>query len=360
MKISIGMALQKGPWGGGNQFAASLSEYLRNRGFEVVHDLSDDNIDLILLTEPRKNSRSSAFTDNDVIEYLRFRNSNTLVVHRINECDERKGTEHVNKLLINANRCADHTVFIATWLKELFIRQGISPDTSSVILNGADNTIFHPDGFSPWNHSDQLKIVTHHWGGNWLKGFDIYRQLDNMLAEPGWKEKIAFTYIGRTPQDFVFKHARHIAPLSGKELADELRQHHLYVTASRNEPAGMHHIEGAMCGLPLLFIESGALPQYCNGFGVSFTPENFTSGLEEIMETYDRWIAEMPHYSNTAERMCRNYHDLIQSLIQRAPELIALRSPWPPPTLVEKSAFVARDIQKKISCFSKSIQKKKK
>ena len=24
----------------------------------------------------------------------------------------------------------------------------------------------------------KLKIVTHHWSGNWMKGFDIYEKLD--------------------------------------------------------------------------------------------------------------------------------------------------------------------------------------
>ncbi len=35
MKISLGMNLQLGPWGGGNQFGHTLAEYLNRKGVEV-------------------------------------------------------------------------------------------------------------------------------------------------------------------------------------------------------------------------------------------------------------------------------------------------------------------------------------
>ncbi len=35
-KISIGSNIIKGPWGGGNQFAISLSGYLRKKDWKVI------------------------------------------------------------------------------------------------------------------------------------------------------------------------------------------------------------------------------------------------------------------------------------------------------------------------------------
>ena len=46
-----------------------------------------------------------------------------IIVHRINECDERKGTNNMNSLLKRANYVSDHTIFIASWLKELNLWQ---------------------------------------------------------------------------------------------------------------------------------------------------------------------------------------------------------------------------------------------
>ena len=143
MKVSIGTNIKDGPWGGGNLFAVNLKTYLLNNGHEVVHDLKDDDLDIILITEPRKTSESSAFTHVQVENYLRFQNSNTLVVHRINECDERKGTNFVNKYLIEANKIADQTVFVSRWLKDLYIRQGMDQIRKTVILAGANKKIFN-------------------------------------------------------------------------------------------------------------------------------------------------------------------------------------------------------------------------
>ena len=53
MKISIGSHVVKGPWGGGNLFVINLSNYLIKKGHTVIYDLIDDDIDLILLTDPR-------------------------------------------------------------------------------------------------------------------------------------------------------------------------------------------------------------------------------------------------------------------------------------------------------------------
>ena len=54
MKVSIGTNVKDGPWGGGNLFAINLTNHLIKNNHEVVYDLNHDDIDIILLTEPRK------------------------------------------------------------------------------------------------------------------------------------------------------------------------------------------------------------------------------------------------------------------------------------------------------------------
>ena len=90
MKVSIGTNIKEGPWGGGNLFAKSLKKYLEDNGHKVITNLSENDIDIILITEPRKTSESSSFTHDDVYKYLKYVNPSALVVHRLNECDERK------------------------------------------------------------------------------------------------------------------------------------------------------------------------------------------------------------------------------------------------------------------------------
>ena len=49
MLISIGSKIIEGPWGGGNLFVKNLSAFLTLNGHKVIFDLSEPNIDLILL-----------------------------------------------------------------------------------------------------------------------------------------------------------------------------------------------------------------------------------------------------------------------------------------------------------------------
>ncbi len=89
MVVAIGMKIKEGSYGGGNQFAACLVDFLINRGIEVTYELNRPDIDIILLTDPRVQSASAAFGPSEIIRYIRSKNNNAIVVHRINECDER-------------------------------------------------------------------------------------------------------------------------------------------------------------------------------------------------------------------------------------------------------------------------------
>ena len=90
MKVSIGTNVKDGPWGGGNLFAINLTNYLIKNNHEVVYDLNHDDIDIILLTEPRKTSESSAFTHIDVNNYLNYENVTA---------DQKTQTRNLNKYL---------------------------------------------------------------------------------------------------------------------------------------------------------------------------------------------------------------------------------------------------------------------
>lgn len=331
MKLSLGMNLRYGPWGGGNQIGQSLTYYLRHKGVEVYFDLKQPDLDIILLTDPRNQSLSATYKHKEILKYVLKKNWRTIVVHRVNECDERKGTTGVNKILRIANLCADHTIFVSAWLKDLHLDQGFKCEHYSIIHNGSDRSIFHTKGYQRWDKESPMRLITHHWGGNWMKGFDIYERLDSLLQKEPFKDTISFTYIGNLPEGFRFQNATYIKPTHGVQLASLIRQHHVYLTASRNEPGPNHQNEGANCGLPLLYRESGSLPEYCSGFGISFTEDNFEEKLSEMMLTYRYWMDRMKGYPHTAERMCENYYNLFLELTERRETILKRRRWWRKP-----------------------------
>ena len=99
MKISIGSKVIEGPFGGGNEFIKNLINFFHDRGHTVVNSLEDEDIDIILLTNPLINSETSTFNNFDIDYYVKFKNPNAIVFQRINECDERKGTKNLNAKL---------------------------------------------------------------------------------------------------------------------------------------------------------------------------------------------------------------------------------------------------------------------
>jgi hypothetical protein len=313
MKICIGTNVKDGPWGGGNLFAVNLRNFLIKHGHDVVFNLNDKDIDIILLTEPRKTSESSAFTHKECEDYKKYVKSDTVVIHRINECDERKGTNYVNKYLIFSNKVADYTVFVSSWLKNLYIAQGIANNNLYTILGGADSEIFNKSNFEEFNGKGKIKIVTHHWGANWNKGFEIYNKLDELLSNKEWSDVFEFSYIGNLPKNFEFKNSKYIEPLSGIPLANQLKKNNLYLTASLNEPSGNHHIEGALCGLPIMYIDSGGVSEYCKNYGISFDLDSLESKIMEFKNNYQIYNDKMKTYSFTSKKMCENYLKLFET-----------------------------------------------
>ena len=349
MKISIGTNIKEGPWGGGNLFAINLKKFLINKNIEVVHNLNDEDIDIILITEPRKTSESSAFTHIEVEKYKKFVNSNVLVVHRLNECDERKGTKYVNRYLINANKVAHQSIFVSNWLKELYLSQGIKSKNNKVIYAGADEQIFNNENFIPWDSKGKLKIVTHHWGANWNKGFETYLLLDDLISKENWKNKISFTYIGNIPKNVKFKNVNIINPLSGKKLADEIKKNHLYITGSLNEPSGNHHIEGAQCGLPIMFLNSGGTPEYCKDFGIEFQNENLETSLKKVMSNYTQLQSNMHKYPFSSSKMCEEYYKMFIDLSKNSFKYLTSETPKTFSGVQKKIYFINKNFKRNLN-----------
>ena len=339
MKISIGTNIKEGPWGGGNLFAINLIEYLRKNGHSVITNLNDDDIDIILITEPRRTSESSAFTHIDVQNYIKYIKSDSLVMHRINECDERKKTSYVNKYLIEANKTADYTVFVSNWLKQLYIEQGIGEKEKHVIYAGANENIFNSEGLTTWDKKSKLKIVTHHWGANWNKGFDIYEKIDQLMNNDIWKTKIDFMYIGNTPKRFEFKNTNVVSPLSGLSLSNKIKENHIYVTGSLFEPSGNHHIEAAQCGLPIMYVNSGGTPEYCKNFGLEINLNNIETKLIDVFTNYDLYQNNMKNYPFNSNKMCSDYEKLFQKMLQNKNDIPSKRIFKMKCTLIEKMLF---------------------
>jgi len=228
------------------------------------------------------------------------------------ECDKRKNTNHVNKLIFRSNEIADVTIFISNWLANYFIKKGFNKPYK-VIYNGCNSNYFYPK--KKREVGDVIRLVTHHWSSNWMKGFDIYTELDKLLEN---RDDIEFTYIGRYNENYKTKNTKIIPPLYGKALGDELRKHDIYLTASRWEPCGMHHIEGARSGLPVLYHkDGGGINESCRNYGFEYNDiPSLLKGIEKIRTEFREYRNKIDFEFLDSKRCYQEYYNIILKMFE--------------------------------------------
>lgn len=295
-------------WGGGAHFITSLYEYLKEKGFQITFDLRDLP-DLIFMFDPRPDGSTFAGVD-QIAAYRSV--TNCKVITRVNDTDSARPNDKPwrDAAFIKCAKVSDHVVFISNWVKQYHENNGLKAEKSSVIYNGCNSKIFYRKNLSELQRP--IKLVTHHWSSNAMKGFDLYAELGKVL-DP---QEYSFTFVGRWNREHQPGNIRVIEPLYGSALAEELRKHDIYITASKNEACGMHHIEAASCGLPVLYhLGGGGIREIAQRHGLGFdSVESCLSSLEKIKNEYSIFCESINSEVLSNEHCLKQYEHVIISL----------------------------------------------
>lgn len=312
MKIFINRKLRRNPWGGGIHFATGFADFVTALGHKVTNQYEDD-VDVIFMLDPRDDD---GFADiNQLIQFKNFlksKNKDVKVIHRINDSDIARGTNFLVDLNIRANQAiANETVFISDWLKEHYEQKGFSRP-SSVIRNGCNHEWFYP--IDKNKQDSKINVVTHHWSDNYNKGFDTYIELDKQISSC---EDINFTYVGRYYKGYQPQNTKIINPLYGKELGDELRKHDVYLTASRWEACGMHHIEASSCGLPVVYHkDGGGINEICCQHGLQLNDcKDVIQVIREAAKNKKELVSKIDYNSLNNTNVNKAYLDVILKML---------------------------------------------
>lgn len=305
MRISFNANKITGPYGGVNQFCLALEKYLLEKNHYVTRRL-ETNLDIILLVSSKTDPTTTSYTAQDIVQYKQT-NRGTRVIQRLNSRNgQRAGFVDIDSHMIEANRSADATVFVSQFLKDYYADK-VTDKPMFLIRNGVDTSVFNPIGGAIWDGQALLSLVTHHNSTNLFKGFEFYQKLDSLSGRD-----FSFTCIGNIPYGMNFSH--HVSALSGQDLAFELKKHHVYITASKMESGPNHPIEAANCGLPVLYIDSGSLREYCQGYGVCFSEDNVLEKTEEIKVDYLNKRKAALKNEFTYDRMGQEYEKMFLAL----------------------------------------------
>ena len=202
-KVFFNLKPPKGSYGGGSFFVQNMTQYLLDKNYYVTYELEPD-LDYIIIIDPRKGINKK-YGIEDILEYLNNLKKDTnkvetsndnsskkiKLIYRVNECDiKRFRSINIEPLIIKTIKSVDKVIFISKWLQDYFIKKyKLKLKNYSCILNGCNNNFFFPNeldlNLSLGNNLNKpkIKLVTHHWSDNYLKGFHIYNLIDKYLGE---------------------------------------------------------------------------------------------------------------------------------------------------------------------------------
>lgn len=300
-------------FGGGNQFVLNMIKYIKNKdqSIQIVFDLNHRDIDIIFIIDPRYLSCNKV-NINMVLKYKQFF-PNVKIIHRVNECDiKREKSINIEPLLIKTMQIADKVIFVSKWLQNYFIQKYKLTLNSTAILNGCNTDHFHFSDKSKFNN-EKIKLVTHHFSNNYLKGFHIYNALDKLLEI---RKDIEFTYIGNYNLNYKPKNIKLLQPINGEELGKLINKHDIYLTATQNEPGAMHYLEGLSCGLPVLYCKNGggAKEICCMAGEEYYNIETLLIKIEVIKNNYEDYVNRINYEYLRSDRCCEEYYEIIKNL----------------------------------------------
>jgi len=293
LRVGVWHRFVSPPYGGGNQFMLALRKALRRRGVDVVDNGLSPRIDVYLLN-------SIHF---DVERFLDFGKQHSVrVVHRIDGPIHliRGRDREKDELAFELNaRFASATVLQSAWSYQHLVDMGFRPVNPVMIHNAADSTIFHPRGRISFDRERKVRLISTSWSDNPRKGGPIYKWIEEHLD----LDRFEYTFVGRA--SVQFQSIRHIPPVPSEELADILRQHDIYITASRNDPCSNAVLEALACGLPVLYFDDGGHPELVGYGGLPFSDVGeILSQLDILVGNYEMFQSAIavPTIDDVADR----------------------------------------------------------
>jgi glycosyltransferase involved in cell wall biosynthesis len=299
--ISVGIwhNFRRPPYGGGNQFLLALQKSLPRHGIAVVEN---GPADVHLL--------HAVFFDTTRFERVAAREAVLRVVHRIDgpisliRGFDRQRDEQCFQL---NQRFAHATILQSAWSLRETIAMGYRPVNPVLIHNAVDPEIFHAGDRRPLDLGRRIRLISSSWSDNPRKGSGVYKWLEKHLD---WS-RFEYTFVGRSP--VTFERIRHVPPLASHDLAKVLREHDIYVHASRFDAWSNALTEALACGLPALYLDTTSNPEVVRYGGLPFRSESeIPSQLDRLVEGYESFqrLISVP----SMEEIAASYAELIRDV----------------------------------------------
>jgi glycosyltransferase involved in cell wall biosynthesis len=266
------------PGGGGNQALRAVLWELERRGVRVALNALGPSARACLFNSFNFDARRLELMARHARDACRM-------VHRVGAVTSlyRGVDDGTDALVAGINhRFADATLAISHATIEMYRSIEIELVSPRVVYNACDPRIFHRNGRIPFSRDRKIRLIASSWSDNPRKGGSAYRWLAQQLDH----ERFEFTFVGRT--SVPLERIRHVPPVPPEELAELLRQHDIFVTATENDAYSNALVEALSCGLPALYLDSGGSGEAVKDAGFAFTErEQIPELLERLIDEYE-------------------------------------------------------------------------
>lgn len=290
--VAIFHDFEPAPAGGGHQFLRAFVRELESRGLTVEQN--------------RISGRTRACLFNsfnfDFARLGRFASRDCRMVHRVDgPIGAYRGFDDGTDARIGAINAelAAATILQSRYSLEKHVELGIALRDPVVIANAVDPTIFHPPERHEPLRGRPLRVIASSWSQNPRKGGDVLAWLDGNIDS----ERIELTFVGQPSQSYT--RIAHEPPTDSHGVAKLLREHDVYLAASRDDPCSNALLEALACGLPAAYLDSGGHPELVGRGGLPFvTPEEIPEVLGRLARDLDAYRAGIvvPSLAEVADR----------------------------------------------------------
>ncbi len=302
--ISLWHEFHKPPYGGGNQFMLALSKAMQRMGVQVVTNKLSRSVDVHIC--------NSAWFDSKLFE-KKSRDFPLKMIHRIDgptTLYRGQGRGEDDKIFAMNKQFASATVFQSAYSFKKSSELGYESIAPVIIHNSVNADSFNDKGRRVFSKQEKIRLISSSWSDNPRKGGPFLKWLDDHLD---WS-RFEYTFVGRVKE--TFENIQHIPPQDSQNLAAILRDHHVFLSVSHNEPCSNALLEALACGLPAIYRNDGGNGELVSFGGLPFNDESDI--LEQLDSLVEHYVSFQRLISiNSIESIAKRYIQLAEKLLFR-------------------------------------------
>jgi glycosyltransferase involved in cell wall biosynthesis len=275
--VAVFHQFEPAPAGGGHQTLRALISEFARRGLRVGVNTVSPSTRAILF--------NSFNFDLARLELMRKRAGRARMIHRVGAVTSlyRGFDDGTDRRVADMNAAlADATLAISHATVEMYRAVGIELVRPTVVHNACDHRIFNREGRRAFRRDRRTRVISTSWSDNPRKGGPMLEWLEANLDG----KRYELTVVGNT--SVRLERSRRIPPVPSRELADLLRDHDIFVTATEHDAYSNALVEALSCGLPAIYLDSGGSSEAVKDAGFGFRDrEEVPALLDRLVDEYE-------------------------------------------------------------------------